>query len=273
MTNETLQALAEELSSLDRVSDIARIKTIENAIAEYELGLLKNNGGKAYFPLLKKHNNAIPYEAFYDVFVSALISLLKSYDPAKATFATALAHRLNLRCEDCWRDLYKQKQVAHFSDLRQSNDGGETREFDIADDTYAPDRLLDQSDEFALFFSLAPFVALLKEEEKHLSKARRSFFEGFFTFDTTAQTKRDLFDGSAVIAKNDILFPIMELVVLEYLLEGSFTHMRDVVENAVKDPAQLLRRNETMQACYGLSKPTVVNRNKRYKQLFSSLSA
>ena len=76
-----------------------------------------------------------------------------------------------------------------------------------------------------------------------------------------------------MIAENDLLYPIMELVVLEYLLHGTFAHMHDVAENAVISEKRLDRRNEAMQAFYNISKPTVVDRNKKYRKLWDAVNA
>lgn len=272
MTDKELQALAEELSTLSRENNGDRIKAIEFAITGYELGLLKNNGGKAYFPLLKRHNNAIPYEAFYDILIDALVYLLKKYDPAKkAKFATVLANLLNQRVNNYWKKHYKERAVDNFSDLQKTSNEREEQEFEVADDTYRADTLLCEMNEFDIFLLVAQLVALRKSQEEHLSKSKKSYFEGFLTFDTTAQTKESLFDSKAVMAENDLLFPIMEYIVLEYLLEGQFSSMYDIVANAVKDPKRLKQRSEAIQKCYGLAGPTVVARNKLYRQLFNSV--
>jgi hypothetical protein len=137
--------------------------------------------------------------------------------------------------------------------------------------SYEMESLSPPPTEFEIFLSIAPLVALRKTQEKHLPKSKRGFLEGFFTFDTAKQTKDGLFDGGEVIASNDTLFPIMEIVILEYLLDGAFESMRDVVRGAARDTKRLERRNEAMQVCYGLSKPTVVTKNKLYRQLFDAV--
>jgi hypothetical protein len=272
MTNEKLQQLAVELSGLNRETESERVRAIESAIVDYELGLLKESGGKAYFPLLKQFNGAIPYEAFYDILIDVLLPLLKKYDPAKkATFATALAHTLGRRVKDYWKVNKKNKNIVSLGNLSGSDDNGEEIPFDIADETYAPDKA--PTSAFEIFLMVAPLVALRKAQEQHLSKSKRSYLEGFFTFDTTAQTKGGLFSEREVIAEDATLFPIMEFVVLEYLLDGSFGSMRDVVKNAVKDDKHLVQRNSTMQICYSLSKPTVVTKNKQYRKLFDAVTA
>ena len=273
MTNEELQERAVELSTLNSVTDSERIRAIETEIVEYETSLLDNRGGKAYFPLLKRSNGVIPLEDFWDIFTDVLVRLLKDYAPAKnATFTTAFSYLLNKRTVDYWKRYYKENKTSSFSSLSKTGDYGEEQARDIPDDTYAPDRPACVADEFELFLLVAPLVALRKEQEKHLAKSKKSYFEGFYTFDAAVQTQKGLFDEDAVISENDVLFPIMEVVILEYLLDGAFVSMKNVVKNSIKDEKRMEQRNETIRNCYSISKPTVVNRNKLYRQLFDAVN-
>ena len=270
MTNEELQRLAVELAGLDRSNDSSRVRTIESEIADYELGFLKSINGKAYFPLLKKHNGKIDYEVFWDVLIRILIDLLKNYDPEKATFITALSNLINVRVYDCFNMPDNQSIERTFTDLEVTVENGKIKPFD-PDDFVPIGRPVEEESEFDIFLRIAPLVSLRKAQEKHLSKSKKSYFEGFFTFDSTNLVKCKLIDASDVVSENSVLFPIMEIVVLEYLLYGTFRSMNDVVNNAVRDEALLRLRNETIQVCYGLSKPTVVARNKLYRQLFDAV--
>ncbi|MCL2147275.1 MAG: hypothetical protein FWH52_05665 [Synergistaceae bacterium] len=281
MTNEHLQELAEELTSLDRDKDSERARTIEVEIVEYELGLLKNINDMAYFPLLKKFNGQLPFEEFYDMFIDVLLHLLRNYDPGKyesekkASFTTVLSYTINLRANDIIRKrMEKQKNEMPFSVPSEDDDEGVFQSIDISDESNDPGVLIEQSSPFVLFISVAPLITLRKAQEKNLPKSKKSYFEGFYTFDTIDLTKKGIFPGDDVIRENDELFPLMEEVVLNYLLvfHGAFTNMRNVVYNDIKDENLLKRRIETMQKCYTLSKPTVVGRNQRYRVLFSAVS-
>jgi hypothetical protein len=272
MTNEDIQVLAEELSKLDREKDSERIRDIEGAICAHELGLLKNSGGKADFPLLgRKYNCRLPFDAFYDIFTNELLKLLKNYNPESAKFLHALMFYVTNRCKDYYTAQNKKSanEGSYEERLETLGDKGELpdKNSDFAKTYESP------KSEFEVFCRVAPLVALRKAQEQHLAKSKRAYFEGFFTFDTTAQTKKCLFDRDDVVAENETLFPIMETIVLEYLLVGVFAHMRDVADNAVRDAQRLDRRNETMQDCYNLSKPTVVDRNKRYRRLWDAVNA
>ena len=272
MTNDELQTLAEELSRLDRDKDFERARAIESEIAEYELGLFKNINGKAYFPLLKTYNGTLPFEKVYDIFIDVLFDLLRRYDPEKASFTTALSYILNRRVKDIFKkpDGYTEEII--FTDLYKTDEDGNEQPFEPTAPNGDPETIHLAGTEFEIFLQIAPLVTLRKEQEKHLSKSKKSYLEGFYTFDATSQTKSGLFDAREVVSENATLFPIMEIVILEYLLHGTFKSMKDVVNNDVRDEKRLEQRNETMQICYSLSKPTVVERNKRYRQLFDAVS-
>ena len=196
--------------------------------------------------------------------------MLKNYNPEKGQFTTALMFIVRNRLKDYYSAAKKKSENEESYEGRLENLGesGEISGGSDFTDSFGTPR-----SEFEAFRSVAPHVALRKTQEKHLSKSKRSYMDGFFTFDATAQTKKGLFDKNEVIADNDLLFPIMELIILEYLLYGTFTHMSDVANNTVKDEKRLDQRNETMQVCYSISKPTVVIRNKLYRQLWNAVNA
>ena len=271
MTKERLQELAEELAGLDKEKDSARIRTLENEIADYEHGLLKNIKGKAYFPLLKIRNGQIPFEEFYSIFADVLMEVLRGYKPEKAKFTTALSYRLNLRVNDYFKELKKAQNVITLTDLSSENSNGEDSKFEIEDDSYEKYFILEEESEFDFYLRIALLIAIRKAQEKHLNKSKRSYFEGFFTFDTVKLIiNNEVLDADGLVKENDTLFPIMEIIVLEYMLYGSFRTMLDIAENELRDSKLLNQRNETMQACYKLSKPTVVGRNKLYMQFWTA---
>ncbi|MDR0999887.1 MAG: hypothetical protein LBL96_03660 [Clostridiales bacterium] len=262
MTNEELQSLAEELAGLDREKDAARIRAIETQIIEYEHSLLRNSNGKAYFPLLKKHNGVIPFEDFYDFFPEVLLRLVREYNPQKGTFATALAFMLNKRAIDYWAKLGKQPPTI---DIYRA-DENDTR-FEIPDTRdFTTDIAEDLSTEMRVFARLAPLVEEQKKADCHLTK--KMWFERFFTFDVTKTVKGDRDCAVEAIEVNDDIFPIMEAILLEYMMFGSFAHIRDVIVNKLKDTKSLSRRNEVIRECYGISKPTVCSRNAAYFEVF-----
>jgi hypothetical protein len=271
MTNEQLQELAAELASLNRETDVERVRAIEWAIVDYELGLLKERGGKAYFPLLRKHNVAIPYEAFYDILIDILIPLLKKYDPAKnATFTTALKFYLDKRVADYWKKLDKEK----------SDDDGDEQTVDITDIIAAQDYAEEQSrvrqSETAAdaFAAIADAVVMQRELEEHRSKTKRTFIGAFFTHDVTKDIKEDENTAEAAVSKNTQLFPAMEINLLKFLMLGAFAGMRDVADNPLNTGIKLSQRLDNIAACYGVSRQTlgsVGHKEERYNEWLNSV--
>ncbi|MDR2132073.1 MAG: hypothetical protein LBP30_01870 [Clostridiales Family XIII bacterium] len=272
MNNEELQALAVELAALDRERDCERVRTIQEKIAEYEFSLVNQGGnGKAYFPLLRRFNGAFDIDVFFDAFTDALMSALEKYRPEKgATFVTLFARILDFRLRDAYAAL--QEDISNIVSPSASDEDNENNIINTAPDKNNEMEAFGvPQTEFEIFMEIVPLIALRKEQEKHLAKQKRAYFEGFFTFDVTKQTREGLFSETEVTSENDALFPIMEIVVLEYLMTGTFGHMRDIARNPVKDGDLLNKRNDAMCVCYDLSKPTVVNRNKKYRELFDAI--
>lgn len=263
---DEINAKAEKYARLDPVRESARRLTLRNEIWEKEYNSVKIVNGKALFPPLKQKKVIDKFE-FIDVFNEVVPESIEKFDPNKgATYTTYLCNLLNLRLIDAFKKRIKKenKEISNYDD----------NEIDIFDTIEAePIIPFDKEPtEFERFCQVARLVVLQKQKETHLGKSGRLYFEGFFTFDATEQTKKDFFDKKEVIAENETLFPIMESVVLKYLLEGEiFSHMRDVVAAPVKDDKLLEQRNETMQVCYNLSKPTVVKKNKSYRELWNSV--
>ena len=50
---------------------------------------------------------------------------------------------------------------------------------------------------------------------------------------------------------------------------GIFRHIRDVVNNALRDESFLNKRNEAIVKCYNVSKPTVCERNAAHYKIFA----
>jgi hypothetical protein len=257
--NEEIQRLAEELAALDKEADSAIIKLNESRIIEIELAYLKNNNGKAYFPLIKKYNCVIPFDDFYDTFVDVLMGLLRHYDPGKGSFTTALAFQLNHRANDYFEKLNKDGAVISLDErIEELGEAGEVP-YDEPGFDDEPDEL---KTEIRVFVRLAPLIAEQMKVDEHCAK--KMWFERFYSFDITKTIKGDIDCAIEAVAENDKLFAIMEIALLEYLMYGSFSNMRDVAENTLKNLDSLKKRNETIQKCYGVSKPTVCARNSAY---------
>jgi hypothetical protein len=275
MANDELQKLAEELAGLDRGAESARAAALEERIAEFEISRLKKINGKAFFPLLKQSNGKIPYEDFWDIFISVLYKLLREYNPEKATFTTALSFLLSKRMSDYYKKLSKEGWTGSID--WPEEDGGTVEisalvEFPIDDWDNLPSNVNAEefSKEILLFVRLAPLVAEQKKADKHVTK--KMWFERFFTFDVTKVVKDDSVCAKDAVLVNDKIFPLMEILLLKYLLEDTevgFTHMRDVADAALRDVKLLDKRNEVICRCYNVSKPTVCKRNDAYFKTFT----
>jgi len=262
LTDE-VENLAQTLTTLDHEKDSSRISAIKNKIAEIELGILKNYGGKAYFPLLEKFNGTVPYEPFCDIFVDALSYVIHKYNKEKdTTFASFFSFTLNKRVNDSFKEYYSNKNIVSIDDkdgeyypvvsALASNDGhGDEKWYKT---------------EIRAFVRIAPFI----DEQKKLDRERskKKWFEYFFTFDLTEAVKLYPDCDREAIAANDELFPSTEERMLTYLMDDSFSHMRDVVNNKLRNPKSLNKRIESIANCLGKSHPTIINRNAMYKELF-----
>jgi hypothetical protein len=278
MSNEELQHLAEELARLDREKDSARAAAIENQIVEYELSRLKQFNGKAYFPLLKTNNGCIPFDDFCGILFDVLMELFRKYNPDRATFTTALTYIINLRV------------ISHIKE-NMSSDDEQDEEWDtdqarerrpisldkaLAANTislmelgfvdFPEDAEEDYKTEMRSFVHLAPVISDQKEADKHRTK--KMWFERFFTFDVVKIIKNHYDCAEEAVKANAVLFCLMEIVLLEYLMVGAFSHMRDVVNNTIRNIGMLDKRNEAIQKCYSVSKPTVCERNQAYYIIF-----
>ena len=261
MSNDELQQLAEELARLDRSKDFGRAAVLEREIADFEFKKLKNWGGKAYFPLLKKYNGAIPIDDFTEIFIDVLMGLLRRYKPEKGPFAAALSYQLNNRVKDYFINLAKQNGMVYIDYVDQD---GQTLEIpDPVDFTEGIGE--DLKTEIRVFVRLAPLVEEQKKKDEHVAK--KLWFERFYSFDLTKTVKNDPDCANEAVSVNDKIFPIMEVILLKFLMYGEFTEMRDVVDNIIKDVKMLDKRNETIQKCYNVSKPTVCVRNSSYFEL------
>ena len=268
-----VQNWAEELGRLD-ATETARKITLEEKIVAFEFSLLKEFNGKAYFPLTKNFNGKFEYEEFYDVFIDKLLKVVRSYNPdnlKKATFTTYLRFHLENGLIDLIKKLKKRGIIIIITEITQEDDDGAEYNFDPMDQNWDFTEYIES--EFDIFRRLAPIIAERKKQERHLSKSKKSFFEGFFTFDIAKSLRIDnLIEKSEVCEENALLFFIMELVVLKYLMQGRFAHMCNIAENALKDEKLFKRRGAAIEICYCLTHPTVVTKGKAYKTLFKSVA-
>ncbi|MDR2749111.1 MAG: hypothetical protein LBC41_00495, partial [Clostridiales bacterium] len=207
MTKETLQALAEELAQKrGNPNEAARCKAILNEICAYEMSMFKQGAnGKAYFPLLGEFNGQLDFNVAWDRFTECLLGLLKTYDPnavskrgRTSTFASSLANRLRWRIINFLRD----NKSADYEDSPDALDS-----MAITDEYFEP-----SVTDFDVYIHVAEIIARVKAAEQNYSKSKRSYFEGFFTFDTTKLAKGKVFERDEYLGANDAIFPSLEAV-------------------------------------------------------------
>lgn len=302
---------AEEFARIDPISDEdrERKKHLRWEIYGFELSCIKQTkfSGKAVFPLMpKKFKSIMEVEDFNDVLSDLMFEAFNLFDPDKSKFTTFLAQRLPNRMIDKMR---KDSRYWNFlesleRDIQNNTDWiKQNKDWDCLDDKNDKDKEEDKDspvkkhkrvkksnyldvthyipisgDEFVKknfvfdkFCCFATIVGEAKKLEKHLNKSKRRYFEGFFTFDTCRYIEVDGIEEDQAKEKNDLLFPVMELVMLEYLKVGTFLSMHDVIMNELDNEDKLKRRNDAMCVCYDLTKPTVVKKNKLYLEQLSAI--
>jgi DNA-directed RNA polymerase specialized sigma24 family protein len=263
---ETVNDLGRELASLQPYETDRRI-SLETQISSILIDdkLLRNVGGKAYYPLTKRFNRYIEYEDYCDMLYVEIMRLLRSYDPSKSTFTSALRFCMENRCKDWFEKTDRRSHNEMQIPATDSGDGSE-EEIDLPDGTTYEQ----QETPFSLFCRVAEIVAERVKQESHLTK--RSYFESFASFDAAKGLRVDgLFTEQEVCDENELLYPIMEHHVLSCLMERPFRHMRNVARNNIPDYSVFDKRLEAIRNCYGISHPTAVNRNKAYKDLFEAI--
>ena len=286
--NDVIQALAEELAGLSSETDASRIRDIKSRIYKLELDYLKVIDGKADFPLLTKYNRSIPFEDFWNILTDVIGEIMNWYKPNMgSSFVGALKQRLNNRAASYFRNLYEKESV----DGNEKDDNGKNIKrsrltsldeiIEVHGESAVPVSETDFtiieneiSPECIVFIRLATLISEQKKIDEHITK--KMFFERFFTFDITKTVKDNDYYAEESYVVNGTLFPVMEIIMLEYIMYGTFFHMRDVVENELKD-TQVLgtsdrrgkrgKQYEVICECYNVSKPTVVERHKQYEKL------
>ncbi|PKM59981.1 MAG: hypothetical protein CVU99_10605 [Firmicutes bacterium HGW-Firmicutes-4] len=298
---ERINRKAEEYARIDPNSkaDNERKKTLRFEISRLELDLIsKNKNGMAFFPLMAiKHRGQIEYNVFHEVFDDLLMEAFRLYNPDKgATFTTFIKDRLTFRIDTKLKNIKKQlendqklvdKLLEEITDeninVSQPDDKSKNnrkkknklkvvekvKNFGYIDEGNNAEES-DVTAELKLFCRLAILIEEHKKIEVHLNK-KPKHFEGFFTFDTCKLIEDGWFVIEQVIKKDDLLFPVMELVMLRYLKDGEFESMLDVIENELQSEEILNNRGGAMENCYKLTENRVKYLNKQYKNLENAL--
>jgi len=154
---------------------------------------------------------------------------------------------------------------------------GEEKEVEIPDGAPNPEELLFQANRQAnrveLFIKIASAIIDNKRMQEHLANRQRNFFEAFFTYDVTKRVKEENDTAEAAIEKSPQLFPAMEIILLEYLMIGSFSGMKDVSLNKLKVSIKLEQKQVNIANCYGVkARQTIATRQDNYENWLKSIS-
>jgi len=184
-----------------------------------------------------------------------------AYNPDKGAFITAFHVKLHYALRN-----YKAKIGKTTDNL---NDDG----FDYlkgrdekAEAEY--DTLCNKLSALAIFLE-----ALTKFTDKlvNLSKKEQDYYKSFFTFDSTERIKSDDELGKAACKHNDALFPYMVIALLEYLMLGSFSNIKDICINPLRPGVKLSKRGKLLEGFLECTHPTQVKYNQKYKEILAAI--
>ena len=139
----------------------------------------------------------------------------------------------------------------------------------------------DDSDDYKSIFEesfgrAVKFERILIDHSKMLkekSEKIRYYYETFFTYDITTfvKSKKEFQDKNGVdeftedlLEYNHLLFSFMLINLLEFLMYGIFEHMKNIVENPLKEDINLALRQSNLMRFLNKSNKTIV----KFNQLF-----
>ncbi|MCL2410419.1 MAG: hypothetical protein FWC97_02135 [Treponema sp.] len=278
-TNNKIQALAEELISLDLYKDSSHIQTIQHRIWLEMYSQIKDtnrmhNGSEVIsIPLLGTSEIWT-----YDLWIQVLTECC-GYNEKKncwrykstlpdgrkaASFVTWFKHIMK------WRIKNPTINIDSFDDYPIANEEKETAIGDqYAFDEYIENETTDSEKERADDRYIA-IVSVLSENKKKVihegkkAQDRHMYFESFFTFDITKAIKDKKVEEIDVEKHNDTLFPLIQIILLEYLMCGLFKRMADICKNKLKSN-NWLTRQQTIVECYEVTRQTVARYENGYE--------
>ena len=270
MMFKDMQKTAEEILVLDPEKDKEVIITKKWELINIALGLSKNISEnineKAHYPLLEPElRGKVPQEDFYKILFKELERLVleEKYNPAKGSFSNALSFVLNKRVQTYLKK--RSGELYALSVEKQREMYGEAREILI--EPAFTDEITGSLSVIDALVSFAALIAKSKEMDMGRTVNKKNQFERYFTFYLTKYIKKD--DSSPELyTVNDYIFPVLEIVLLEFLMFGTFSHVKDIKTNELKNDDYLVNYKKTLYACYGEpSEATIVKRCKAYNEL------
>jgi hypothetical protein len=252
-----------------------------------------------FYPLLGK---MVPS----DVFTDTLLELLGTgkdgrwrFDPGKAQFVTAFSNTLRFRLVTYYNEhagtsgelrrhgmteVSKQRDTAN-PDVRKTggtvkrkvenaalkgirvvslddvDKHGKRVAEQIADERAAYNELIEGETRFAAV------IHNLEQVHKHLKKKEWGYVSALFTFDTVAAIKGDREYAKTACKRDTGLFPFMMPAVLERLMVGNFSSMRDIAENPLRPDVNLDQRQSLVAEALGVTRQTISEHSVKYDVL------
>ena len=271
--NNAIQELAEELISLDISLDSARIRAIRAQIWLAMYSQIKHtnqthNGSDVIIVPLLGTSETWTYDLWYQV-----LEELCGYDYKKkcwrykttlpdgrkvASFVTMFKRIMKWRIKNLAVIVEDYDDGFLPTDEEQKVTRGDLEVF-----RQFTEKNQHTNQKEIVFERYMKIISVLSENKKKVlhegkkSQDRHMFFEAFLTFDITKAIKYKILRKTDVNKHNDNLFPLMQILLLQYLMDGTFRQMLDICENTLKPTILLSQRRETIASCYKVSLPTV----------------
>ena len=173
-----------------------------------------------------------------------------AFNPEKGNFITALKFRVEKDLLNYYEE--NQKKSLHnpikFKSLDQNvNSMDENSELlhDIVKDesTETPEEIVIKK-----MLDLGSIIKDYKNLYITQSVENARYFEGFFTFDTTKAIKSNDEELGIIACKyNDEFFPLLLVSLLEYLMTGNFTQIKDILNNPLRVGINFDKRGEKVK--------------------------
>jgi len=296
MNNHEIQQLAEKLISLDVCQDSASIITIQKQIWLAMYSQIKVTEG------MHKGSEVISVPLLgsseiwtYDLWMQVLEEIY-GYNEKKncwryktvlpngkkaASFVTMFKNTMK------WRIKNPTLDINDFDDYLSTDEENTT----TIGDKYIYCKYITEQQHtaqkeraFDRFIAITSFLSKTKKIVLHRGgkkeQAKQMYFEAFFTFDIAKACKTEIVDeyGKKTFAlkkadverHNDILFYLMQIILLQYLMYGEFKRMIDIFKNTLKSD-EWLTRQQSVAECYGTARQTISKYEEIYEDFIKAI--
>ena len=293
--NVEVQKLAEELVFLDVFNDAARVLKIQSQIwlamySQIKVTEKMHKGSEVIsFPLLGSSEIWT-----YDLWLQVLNEVcgynkkkncwryktILSNGKKAASFITMFKNTMK------WRIKNPTLDIDDFDDYLSADEENTV----TIGDKYAHKKYIKEQEDVAQkerasdrFIAITSFLSKTQKIALHQGKKaqdKQMYFEAFFTYDITKASKTKITDeyGKKTFALkkadvkkyNDILFCVMQIILLQYLMYGEFTQMTDIFDNTLKFE-KWLTRQQSVEECYEVTRQTVSKYEETYEDFINAI--